>query len=61
MRQQPPLRDIPVLIYTGRDLTEEQRGRLRLGPTRFLTKSRASDDEFRRLVIELRQSPTRKA
>jgi PAS domain S-box-containing protein len=57
MRQSPPLSGIPVLIYTGRDLTEEQRARLRLGPTRFLTKSRASDEEFRRLVIELRQSP----
>jgi PAS domain S-box-containing protein len=55
MRQRPGLRGIPVLVYTGRDLTEEQRGRLRLGPTRFLTKSRASDEEFRRLVIELRQ------
>ncbi|HXG72333.1 MAG TPA: PAS domain S-box protein [Gemmatimonadaceae bacterium] len=54
MRQRPKLGGIPVLVYTGRDLTEEQRGRLRLGPTRFLTKSRA-DEEFRRLVLELRQ------
>jgi PAS domain S-box-containing protein len=57
MRQRPELRGIPVLVYTGRDLTEEQRGRLRLGPTRFLTKSKASDEEFRRLVVELRQIP----
>jgi len=57
MRRRPTLKDIPVLVYTGRDLTEEQRGRLRLGPTRFLTKSRASDAEFRRLVVELRQIP----
>ena len=57
MRQRPALRDVPVLVYTGRDLTEEQRGRLRLGPTRFLTKSKASDAEFRRLVLELRQIP----
>ncbi|HXG54725.1 MAG TPA: PAS domain S-box protein [Vicinamibacterales bacterium] len=56
MRQRPGLRSIPVLVYTGRDLTEEQRGRLRLGPTRFLTKSKASDEEFRRLVVELRRS-----
>ena len=57
MRQRPELRGIPVLVYTGRDLTEEQRGRLRLGPTRFLTKSKASDEDFRRLVAELRQIP----
>jgi PAS domain S-box-containing protein len=55
MRQRPELREIPVLVYTGRDLVEAQRGRLRLGPTRFLTKSKASDEEFRRLVVELRQ------
>ena len=57
MRRRPPLKGIPVLVYTGRDLTEEQRGRLRLGPTRFLTKSKASDQDFRQLVVELRQIP----
>jgi CheY-like chemotaxis protein len=57
LRRRPELREIPVLVYTGRDLVEEQRGRLRLGPTRFLTKSKASDEEFRRLVVELRQIP----
>jgi CheY-like chemotaxis protein len=55
MRQRPTLRGIPVLVYTARDLTEDERGRLRLGPTRFLTKSKASDEDFRRLVVELRQ------
>ena len=54
MRQRPELKGIPLLVYTGRDLTEEQRGRLHLGPTRFLTKSKASDADFRRLVVELR-------
>ena len=58
MRERPELRSIPVLVYTGRDLTEDQRARLRLGPTRFLTKSKASDQDFRRLVVELRQIPT---
>jgi signal transduction histidine kinase/CheY-like chemotaxis protein len=58
MRAQPALAGLPVLVYTGLDLTEEQRGRLRLGPTRFLTKSKASDKQFSRLVIELlRQTP----
>jgi len=57
MGRRPELRGIPVLVYTARDLTEEQRGRLRLGPTRFLTKSKASDEDFRRLVVELRKVP----
>jgi signal transduction histidine kinase len=55
MRQRAELKGVPVLVYTARDLTEEQRGRLRLGPTRFLTKSKASDEDFRRLVVELRR------
>ena len=54
MRQRPRMSGVPVLVFTARELTEEQRGRLRLGPTRFLTKSRASDEDFRRLVVELR-------
>ena len=57
MRQRAALRGIPVLVYTARDLTEAERGRLRLGPTRFLTKSKASDEDFRRLVVELRRIP----
>ena len=62
MRNRPELRRIPVLVYTGRELTDEQRGRLRLGPTRFLTKSRGADGDFRRLVMELRQiAPSRGA
>jgi hypothetical protein len=43
------------------DLTEEQRGRLRLGPTRFLTKSKASHEDFRRLAVELREVPLPRA
>ena len=47
----------PLLVYTGRDLSSEQRAELRLGPTRFLTKSRSSDEEFRGLVLELLGAP----
>jgi signal transduction histidine kinase len=61
MRQRPALSAVPVLVYTARELTEEQRGRLRLGPTRFLTKSKASDEDFRRLVVELRRVPLARA
>jgi PAS domain S-box-containing protein len=53
LRKYPALKDIPVLVYTGVDLSAEERDRLSLGPTRFLTKSRASDAEFRGLVAEL--------
>jgi PAS domain S-box-containing protein len=46
-------RKTPLLVYSGRDLLEQDRARLLLGPTRFLTKSRASDQEFRKVVGQL--------
>jgi PAS domain S-box-containing protein len=46
LRRDPLLADLPVLVYTVSDLTAEQRERLTLGPTRFLTKTRSTDREF---------------
>jgi DNA-binding response OmpR family regulator len=51
------LRGVPLLVYTGRDLSDRDRDALRLGITRFLTKSRASEAEFARHVRELLRSP----
>ncbi|MBU6450332.1 MAG: PAS domain S-box protein [Cyanobacteria bacterium REEB67] len=45
--------DIPVLIYTARDLTSEEKEALSLGPTRFLTKSQTSVDDLLGNVQEL--------
>ena len=53
LRGDDALEAIPLLVYTGRDLSGEQRRRLRLGPTRFVTKSKVTDEAFRDLVIEL--------
>ncbi|HEY2930670.1 MAG TPA: ATP-binding protein [Acidobacteriota bacterium] len=53
LRREPVLKRIPLLVYTGRDLTAEQRGQLTLGATRFLTKSEATDEQFRSLVVSL--------
>jgi PAS domain S-box-containing protein len=59
MRQEPRLAGLPLLVYTGRDLGREQEEELRLGPTRFLTKSRATDDQFLALVSDLMAAPAR--
>jgi DNA-binding response OmpR family regulator len=50
-------RGVPLIVYTGRDLSDRDRDALRLGITRFLTKSRASEAEFARHVRELLRSP----
>jgi PAS domain S-box-containing protein len=53
LRNDKVLSRLPLLVYTGRDLLQSERDRLVLGPTRFLTKSRETDDEFRSIVLEL--------
>jgi CheY-like chemotaxis protein len=38
--------EIPVLVYSALELGPGQRDRLRLGPTRFLTKAGVSPDQL---------------
>lgn len=56
LRSEPKLRNISLIIYSGRDLTGEQKNKLSLGPTRFLTKTRVSCADFRNNVLELLNS-----
>ncbi len=53
LRLDPRLAGLPVLVYTVQDLTPPQRERLKLGPTRFLTKTRSTDEEFCAAVREM--------
>jgi PAS domain S-box-containing protein len=53
LRRDPRLADLPVLVYTVSDLTLEERERLTLGPTRFLTKTRSTDREFCAQVLAM--------
>jgi len=47
------LSDVPVLVYTARDLGDADRERLRLGRTEFLTKSRAPLEEVESRALAL--------
>jgi signal transduction histidine kinase len=53
LRNDPERRDVPLLVYSTRELSTAERNRLQLGPTRFLKKSRASHAEFRAAVGQL--------
>ena len=53
MRQQEELRETPLVVYTIHDLNGDERARLTLGETEFLTKSRAAPEEFERVVVNL--------
>jgi len=45
--------ETPLIVYTGRDLSSVDRDALRLGMTRFFTKSRTSEAEFVGYVREM--------
>jgi PAS domain S-box-containing protein len=53
MNYHPELADVPLAVYTERDITEEDRRDLRLGPTILQTKSRLKPSEFANRAIEL--------
>jgi CheY-like chemotaxis protein len=53
MREDPALRKMPVVVYSGMEPSPEERRRLTLGTTRFLTKSKAKEDDFVAQVVEL--------
>jgi PAS domain S-box-containing protein len=53
LRGEEALRGIPLVVYTARELEEDDRERLRLGHTEFLTKGRVSPDDFEKRVVSL--------
>jgi PAS domain S-box-containing protein len=53
LRQNDMLRSAPLVVYSVQELNEEGREGLRLGPTRFFTKSRISPSEFEVQVLDL--------
>lgn len=58
LRRDERLRSLPMVVYTGRDLDESDRRRLRLGETRFVTKAGESPEDFERQVIGLLRTIT---
>lgn len=53
LRQHDRLSQIPLVVYSAKDVDNAERERLRLGQTEFLTKGRISPDEFEQRVISL--------
>lgn len=46
-------RNVPLVVYTARDLDDDDRRRLRLGQTSFLTKGRIKPEELEARMVEL--------
>jgi CheY-like chemotaxis protein len=60
LRTQERLRNVALIVYSAADPTPQERERLRLGPTQFLTKSCVPPAEFERRVIQLLDAVTRR-
>jgi hypothetical protein len=58
MRRDERLRSLPLLVYTGSQLTPADKRRLLLGETRFVTKSGESSADFARKIISLLRKVT---
>jgi signal transduction histidine kinase/CheY-like chemotaxis protein len=55
LRQQPTLRALPLVVYSGREISDGERTKLRLGPTEFLTKAKVQPQEVEELVVSMVQ------
>ena len=53
LRQQPTLRTLPLVVYSGREISEIEMAKLRLGPTEFLTKAKVQPQEVEELVLSM--------
>jgi signal transduction histidine kinase/DNA-binding response OmpR family regulator len=55
LRQQPDLRTLPLVVYSGREVSDSEMTALRLGPTQFLTKAKVQPHEVEELVLNFVQ------
>ena len=53
LRQQPSLRTLPLVVYSGREISDLEMLKLRLGPTQFLTKAKVQPKEVEALVLAM--------
>lgn len=59
LRRHPEMRTLPVVVYSGHEVSEREMGQLRLGPTQFLTKAKVQPKDVEALVLTMvRQSRT---
>ncbi len=53
LRQQSGMANLPIVVYSGRELGPEERRQLTLGPTHFLTKARVQPQQLEALVLTM--------
>jgi signal transduction histidine kinase/DNA-binding response OmpR family regulator len=55
LRRQPTLSALPMVVYSGREITDAEMARLRLGPTQFLNTAKVHPKEVEELVLAMVQ------
>jgi signal transduction histidine kinase/DNA-binding response OmpR family regulator len=55
LRQQADLRTLPLIVYSGREISDDEMAKLRLGPTQFLTKAKIRPHQVEELVLNIVQ------
>jgi len=56
LRRHESLARLPLVVYSGRDLSHEECRQLTLGPTHFLTKARVQPQQLEALVLTMLRS-----
>jgi CheY-like chemotaxis protein len=56
LRQHESLSRLPLVVYSGREISPEERRLLTLGPTHFLTKARVQPQQLEALVLTMLRS-----
>ena len=56
LRQHENLAQLPLVVYSGRELSPEERRQLTLGPTYFLAKTRVQPQQLEALVLTMLRS-----
>jgi PAS domain S-box-containing protein len=56
LRKHESLARLPLVVYSGRDLSHEECRKLTLGPTQFLTKARVQPQQLEALVLTMLRS-----
>ncbi len=56
LRQHEELAGMPLVVYSGRDLSQEERNNLTLGPTYFMAKTRVQPQQLEALVLTMLRS-----
>jgi PAS domain S-box-containing protein len=56
LRQHESLAQLPLVVYSGRDLSPAERRQLTLGPTHFLSKAKVQPQQLEALVLTMLRS-----